>query len=122
MGKAIVNCMAFISHHISPRQTPQKSEGNWFSMNKLNSVLLLTFGLFAVLYLVQVNVLATKGYAIKDLEKKIALQKKENERFQMKIIEAQSIGRIQKKIEDMKLVRSEQIDYLTSSARTVAAR
>lgn len=113
---------SFFNHHQRRAHDPQKAARQRFSQKKLNSALLLTVFFFGLLYLVQVNALATRGYAIKDLEKQIVFEKKRNEQLQMQIIEAQSIGRIQKKIEDMKLVRSESIDYITSSARTVASR
>ncbi len=90
-------------------------------MRMLNKGLALTVALFSVLYLVQVNALATKGYQIKDLEKRISEQKKQNERLQMKIIERQSLGSLQEKVDSLGLVRTERIEYLKASSQSVAA-
>lgn len=83
---------------------------------------LLTVAVFSLVYLVQVNALATKGYTIKELQHTIAEKKKQNERIGMDIIQAQSIGNLQKKMDSMKLVRSERIDYVdaTSSVATLS--
>jgi len=47
-----------------------------------NMALLLTVFLFGILYLIQINSLATKGYGMRSLEKKIIQQKKDNEKLQ----------------------------------------
>ena len=83
---------------------------------KAHACVLLTVLAFSLVYLIQVNTLATKGYAIKELKHSIALQKKENDRIGLDIIEAQSIQNLQKKIDDLKLVRSERIDYIVPGA------
>ncbi|MDO8571993.1 MAG: hypothetical protein Q7R79_04910 [bacterium] len=78
----------------------------------VNTLLLLTVFLFGILYLVQINSLATKGYGMRTLEKQIAQQKKENEKLQTRLIEAQALSTLQKKIETIGLVKSENIDYV----------
>ena len=82
----------------------------------------MTVLIFSVVYLVQVNSLATKGYAIRELEKKIASNQKENERLQMQIVEAQSLGTLQKRIDALQLVKSDRIDYIKPSQSAVALR
>ncbi len=95
-----------------------------FSQNKLAKVhagILLTVSLFSVVYLIQVNTLATKGYAIRTLEGKISNQKKANERIGLEIIEAQSLGTLQKKIDELKLVKADHIDYIKGTSSVASA-
>ncbi len=103
---------------LEQRKASQSKNKQW----KYNVGLLLTVLLFSVVYLVQVNALSTKGYAIRELEKRISLNKKENEHIQMQIIEAQSLGTLQKKIDSLQLVRSERIDYIQPSQSVAALR
>jgi hypothetical protein len=65
--------------------------------------------------------LATKGYGIRALEKQIVQKKKENERLQTRIIEAQSLTALQHRIDTLRLVQSHSIEYI-ETARPVAAR
>lgn len=79
---------------------------------KINILLILTLAAISILYLVQVNTLATKGYTIKDIEKQISAAKKDNARLQMKSIEQGSLSTLTQKIGSLKLVRSERVDYV----------
>ncbi len=89
---------------------------------KVHAGVLLTVLILSVVYLVHVNALATRGYAMKELDSHIADLKKENERLQMDIIEAQSMSTLQKKIDEMKLVRADRIDYLEPGASVALVR
>lgn len=107
---------ALIRPAIIREQKEHKAHAGQFS---LNVGLLLTFLLVSILYLVQVNTLATKGYSIKELEKKIANQKKEEKRLQMKSIEAGSLAIVQEKSARLQLIPSSHVEYLTPSAVAV---
>ncbi len=87
-----------------------------------NMALLLTVFLFGILYLIQINSLATKGYGMRSLEKKIIQQKKDNEKLQTRLIEAQALGALQQKIETIGLVRSDTIDYVKDGHPVAALR
>lgn len=94
------------------------------SLSKLAKVhigVLLTVFAFSLVYLLQVNALATRGYAIKELSHTIAQQKKDNQRIAVDIIQAQSIQNLQKKMDDLKLVRSERIEYIDTTAAVATA-
>jgi len=88
---------------------------------QMNIWILLTVLVFGVGYLIQINTLATKGYSIRNLERQIAEKKKENDRLQTQIIEAQSLTALQNRIDTLRLVQSHSIEYI-ESARPVAAR
>ncbi|MEK7123027.1 MAG: hypothetical protein AAB855_04195, partial [Patescibacteria group bacterium] len=94
------------------------------SATKLHNVhigVLLTLGAFFVVYLVQVNTLATKGYAIRELERNIVTQKKDNERLQLEIIEKQSMSTLHNKITALGLVDAGRIEYLIQTAAVATA-
>lgn len=91
-------------------------------LSKAHAVVLLTLALFSVVYLISVNALATKGYEIKELERGITAQKKENERLQLQIIEKQSMSSLQKKIAELGFVSSDSVQYITPSAAVAAAK
>lgn len=90
-------------------------------ISKAHAGALLTLALFSVVYLISVNALATKGYEIKELERGIAAQKKENERLQLEIIEKQSMASLQKNIAELGLVSSDKVQYIAPSASVAAA-
>lgn len=94
------------------------------SANKLSKVhagVLLTVAACALVYLVSVNALATRGYAIKELEHEIAAQKKENEQLGLEIIEKQSMVNVQQKIAELRFVPAGQIRYIAPSAAVAVA-
>lgn len=89
---------------------------------KVHAGVLLTVLILSVVYLVHVNALATRGYAMKELDHHIADLKKQNERLQIDIIQSQSMGTLQKKIDEMKLVRADHIDYIEPNASVAVAQ
>lgn len=105
------------SNSVDEKQIKKSSS----TVHNVNTLLLLTIGFVGVLYLVQVNSLSTKGYTIKELEKKISETQKEQEVLQMRIVEAQSLGQLQQKIDTLGLIKSERVDYI-KPAQIVAVR
>jgi len=100
----------------------QQQNHHALKQKTLNRMLSLTILVFGVLYLIQINFLATRGYVMKDLEKRIEVAERENSALQMKILEAQGLGNLQAKIDALGLVRSERIEYITGKEAGLAAR
>lgn len=108
--------------HMQPRGVArEKAQRASFRSAKVNHILLLTVCGFGVWYLVQVMSLASMGYMIKDLERSLVEHKKQTERLQVSVIEAQSYGTLQQRIEHLGLVKSENVEYV-STPRPVASR
>lgn len=63
-------------------------------------------------YLYQVNDLATKGYEIKDVEKRIDSLEKENKKMRIKEVELKSMYNIEKSTEELDLVIPKNITYV----------
>ncbi len=87
-----------------------------------NSMLLLTILFFGVVYLIQINFLATRGYVMKDLDKQIASIKKEQEATHIRILEAQGLSRLQGKIDTLGMVRSDSIEYVATQETVAVVR
>lgn len=63
-------------------------------------------------YLYQVNDLATKGFEVRDLEKRIQSLEKEEKQMQIREVELRSMYNIEKSTEDLNLVNPSNITYL----------
>jgi len=63
-------------------------------------------------YIYQVNSIATKGYEIKDMEKKIQELNTESQKLQIKEVELKSMYNIEKSTQDLNLVNSAPVTYL----------
>jgi len=64
------------------------------------------------IYLYQVNDLVGKGYEFKEIENKLEKLKKENEQEKMKEVELRSMRNIEKSIENLNLVSSNEVSFL----------
>ncbi len=104
--------------HINEQQQHVQS----LKQKKASTLLLLTILFFGVVYLIQINFLATRGYVMKDLEKQIASAKKENDAMNIRMLEAQGISKLQGKIEALGMVRSDSIEYLATQETVAVVR
>ncbi len=93
--------------HLTQRKRDQSSQRVFF----VNCGLVLTLAVVSIGYLVTINTLATKGYAIKFLQSQIAVEKKQNQELLLQGIEARSLSNVSERIAALNLVRSDRIDY-----------
>lgn len=87
--------------------------------NKLIVFAVLIF-CFGMIYLWQINGLATKGYQIKDLEEKVSEIKDSNKKLLIEITELRSTSRLEEKVAQLKMVEVSRIEYLQPNGSTVA--
>lgn len=73
-----------------------------------------------LLYLVQVNALATKGYEIKDLETQASELKQKNKKIKLQITELRSTERLAKEVERLELIEVTRVEYLKANGTSVA--
>jgi len=78
----------------------------------LFSVLVAAIFFGGALYLYQVNDLATKGYEIKDIEKRIQDLEREGKKMKIKEVELKSMYNIEKSTEELDLVSPQNITYV----------
>ncbi len=69
-------------------------------------VLFLTVGV-AMLYIVQINHAATKGYRMRDLENEISRLDRENQKLEVAATEARSLSSISQKVHMLGLVKAD---------------
>ena len=80
-------------------------------------------GVFAgLLYVVQINVTATKGYEIRELEDQIERLGKEKTEMELAAIELQSMDRMIAQMPQYRLVEARPDGYLTTATTTFASR
>ena|SRR3990172_7105512 len=79
----------------------------------LNFVLVVLICLFAVVYIIEVNNVATKGYEIRDLEKKAEELKEGNEKLRIREAELRSMYNIEEKTKELNMTIPRDISYLS---------
>jgi len=78
--------------------------------------------LCGLIYLWQINGLATKGYKIKDLEEKVSQIKDQNKKLELEVTELRSSARIAAKLKELNLVEVARVEYLTDSGSVAINR
>lgn len=90
-------------------------KSNWLQIT-LASVTIF----FGMLYIWQVNIAATKGFAMRDLEQGIEDLSLENDRLSMRVTELRSTASVTKRIHMLGLSEVGQIEYVTPGAGSFA--
>lgn len=74
------------------------------------------------LYVLQMNLTATKGYAIRELEQQITSLEKENRNLELEAMELQSVERLVEQLPSYYLVDAKPDRYVSTTTTTFAAR
>jgi hypothetical protein len=83
-------------------------------------ILLVLIIVSGVLYLGQVNNLATKGYKIKELEEKAYALREQNKQLEYDITNLRSTARLNEQIKVLNLVSVARVEYLKANGNSVA--
>jgi uncharacterized protein YpmS len=90
---------------------------------KISFILLgLLFIGAAVVYMGEINAVSAKGFAIRDLQKKINQIKADNEKLEANLVEKQSITYLASKVSELKMVEATEVSFIDSSASALARR
>ncbi len=81
-------------------------------------LILLIIVVFA--YLWQVNSVATSGYELKELEKKISILEKRHSKLLLQATELRALSRVEEKSRELGMVANDTIYYLTADKGVVA--
>ena len=98
------------------------------ALKRITESLTVRFGLLGVtlfiglLFVIQINLTATKGYDIRDLEQQIVKLEKESKDLQLAAVELESMNRIVVQLPDYNLVEARPDAYLDTGVTAVAAR
>lgn len=74
--------------------------------------LMALVGLVGALYIWQVNVSATHGYAVRDMESEIAQIEHENEQLQNQVSSLRSIDSVMTRVQMLGLVKVDNVRYI----------
>lgn len=101
---------------------PKRSVSLWVSnhLTLLNSLTFILFLFVFFAFIVQVNNSASKGYVIRDLEKKIEVLTRSNQQTELEIQQAQSLGNIQRVVKMIGMVPSDQVVFVDAKDGSVA--
>jgi cell division protein FtsL len=88
----------------------------------LNIAVIVLILVMGTMYLVQVNRATTKGYQIRDLEKRINLIEESNQKAQLEIAELQSLDSIEERMETLGMVPVDRMQYVKVPGTSVAVR
>lgn len=86
----------------------------------INIAIIALIVVVSVSYLIQINSLATKGYQIKELEKKVDELKQQKADLELEALSLQSMGVVKEKIADLGMVLAGETDYLQPTPVVVA--
>ena len=79
-------------------------------------VVLVTAVFFGLFYVYAVNQMAVKGIAIRNAEKEIESQKKDNEILKIKEAELKSLYKIEEQSKQMEMINSSEVKYIDNSS------
>lgn len=99
-----------------------KSLASFFTPKKLSMVIVLLTFVVTGAYLMQINLTATKGYEIKDLENKLNQLQADNKKLNLSYIELQSMANILEQVSKLNLVATENLEIINPSDSVVALR
>jgi cell division protein FtsL len=85
-----------------------------------NVVVFLCVLAVGLMYIVQINLAATQGYAIRDLETQISQLERDNKAMQMQASEARSLERVARGVKMLGMVKSDGALFVSSDAPSVA--
>jgi len=73
-------------------------------------------------YLFEVNKIAAKGFAVRDLEKQISQLKEENEKLRMQIIDIQTMPNLLTRVDKLQMVKADNVVYYQSGNQVLVRR
>ena len=79
----------------------------------LNFLLVVLICIFGVIYIFEVNNVATQGYQIRDLEQKAQELRENNEKLKLKEAELRSMYNIEQKTKDLNMVAPKDVSYIS---------
>lgn len=89
-------------------------------MNWASSALLAATVVLGVLYIWQVNMSATRGFALRDLEQDIEDMQLQNDRLHMEVAHLQSIDSVTTRMKMLGLSPVQDIQYVSTGTGSVA--
>lgn len=102
---------------------PKNRKKNYLDYIKLLNKVIIFFIIFnAVYFVMNVNDLSIKGFVLNSQKMKLAKIQDENKQLEQEITKLGSLDNIEKRAQEMKLVKVDKIDYITVKDDAVAMK
>lgn len=92
---------------------------SWRVVNTLLSITCITFG---VVYLVGMNDLTVKGFVLNELKGQVSVLAEENQDLQTSSLSLQSYAALSPRLQDLDMVKVEDVVYFSHQALVVAKK
>ena len=99
-----------------------QNQATRISLKKINLSLFALSALLFVVYLIEINTLSVKGFAIADFKGQLNELNRENANLEVKINTLRSYSYLETKIAKLNLVPTDNIIYLDNIDQTIAKR
>ena len=103
----------------SPRSKKKKFKFNFGLFSKL---LVALFVVISIYYVVSANDIAIKGFVLNDLKTKVKKLNEENRNYELKIAELENFENINLRAQEMKMVKADDVEYITVINEVVAKK
>ena len=97
-------------------------KGLKLSALSLGFITVLIFSLISLFYIAQSNQIATKGYALQDLETQRDKVVSEDERLQVEAARLESLNKISEKAKDLSMVPVKELKYFSNTGSMALAK
>lgn len=102
---------------------PQNKKRDYLDYVKLLNKVIIFFIIFnAVYFVVNVNDLSIKGFVLNSQKAKVFKLNDENKRLELEITKLSSLNNVEKRAQEMKLVKVDKIDYIEVKDGAVAMK
>ena len=88
----------------------------------LNIVIVVCIAVVGLFYLLEVNQATTKGYKMRDLEKKIQQVEDANNKLELEVTELQALNNIQERVKSLGMVPTDKVKYIKTPDSSVAVK
>ena len=95
---------------------------SFMTPKKLSMVIVTLTFVVTGAYLMQINITATKGYEIKDLENRLSQLQEDHKKLNLSYIELQSMANILEQVPKLNLVATENLEIIKPADSVVALR
>lgn len=99
---------------------PQKQKEIKCASKITRKIILFSFVLIGLFYLIQTNSLAVSGLKITDLNKQISKLKNDNKQLEIEFLQLKSISKIEQASEKLEMVKIDSAKYLTETGELAA--
>lgn len=90
--------------------------------NIFKNLLIIAVIAVSISYLLCINDLSIKGFEIKDLKKQVQKITDDNQQMEIKIADLKSLDSVYDRAQDLRMVKVDKIEYLTTTETTVAMK